>query len=90
MLTLVSTNQFKKDLKRLKKQGKNLNKLKVILQKLINDENLEPSLRDHNLVGNYEGFRECHIAPDWLLIYKIDKNQIILIASRTASHSELF
>lgn len=90
MLRLVATNQFKKDLKRIKKRGRSLSKLEVILDCLLKEEPLEPKHRDHALVGNYLGFRECHIEPDWLLIYAIDKGQLILTASRTGSHSDLF
>lgn len=90
MLQLVTTTQFRKDLKRMKKRNRDLKKLQVVLDKLINEEPLEASYRDHALVGNYIGFRECHIEPDWLLIYSIHKNQLILTASRTGSHSDLF
>lgn len=90
MLQLVTTTQFRKDIKRMKKRNADLNKLKVVLDKLMNEEPLEASYRDHALVGNYIGFRECHIEPDWLLVYSINKNQLILTASRTGSHSDLF
>ena len=90
MLRLVATNQFKKDLKRIKKRGRSLSKLEAILDCLLKEDPLEPKHRDHALVGNYLGFRECHIEPDWLLIYAIDKGQLILTASRTGSHSDLF
>ncbi|AUW96755.1 type II toxin-antitoxin system RelE/ParE family toxin [Streptococcus pluranimalium] len=90
MLTLVTTNQFKKDLKRIKKRGLALSKLEAVLDCLLKEQTLDPKHRDHALVGNYIGFRECHIEPDWLLVYAIDKGQLILTASRTGSHSDLF
>lgn len=90
MLQLVTTTQFRKDIKRAKKRGLNLKKLKTILDTLQREEPLDEKHRDHALVGNYLGFRECHIEPDWLLVYAIDKGQLILTASRTGSHSDLF
>lgn len=90
MLQLVTTNQFRKDVKRAKKRGLNLKKLEAVLDPLQKEETLDEKHRDHTLVGNYMGFRECHIEPDWLLVYAIDKGQLILTASRTGSHSDLF
>ena len=84
------TNQFKKDLKLAKKQGKNLDKLYTVINKLANDETLERKYKDHNLSGNYKNCRECHIEPDWLLIYEIIEDVLVLILYRTGSHSELF
>ena len=63
--------------------------LEVIIEKLKNQETLEAKHHDHPLKGNYAGFRECHILPDWLLIYAVDNNRLILTASRTGSHSDL-
>ncbi len=89
MLTPIYTNIFNKDLIRIKKSGsKNIENIKDIIKKLINEEKLEPRNRDHILTGNYKGRRECHIEPDWLLIYKIENDTIIF--ERTGSHSELF
>ena len=90
MLELVTTTQFRKDLKRLRKRGADMKKLDDVLQTLCAEEPLSEKHRDHALVGDYIGFRECHVAPDWLLVYAIDKGQLILTASRTGSHSELF
>ena len=90
MLELVTTIQFRKDLKRLRKHGADMKKLDDVLQTLCAEEPLSEKHRDHALVGNYIGFRECHVAPDWLLVYAIDKGQLILTASRTGSHSDLF
>ena len=84
------TSKFKKDVKLLKKQGKNIEKLYKIINILAYGEELDAKYRDHNLIGNYKGYRECHIEPDWLLIYKVMENILILTLSRTGSHSELF
>ena len=90
MLTLITTTQFKKDLKRIRKKGLDLNSLKFVLDTLQKQEALPLKYRDHALVGNYRGFRECHIEPDWLLIYTISNEKLILTAVRTGSHSDLF
>ncbi len=84
------TTRFKKDLKAVQKQGKNVDKLFDVVEKLANDEELLPKQHDHDLTGDYVGFRECHIEPDWLLIYKKNKTALILFLSRTGSHSDLF
>lgn len=90
MLTLITTTQFKKDLKRIRKRGLDLNSLKFVLDTLQKQEALPLKYRDHALVGNYRGFRECHIESDWLLIYTISNEKLILTAARTGSHSDLF
>ncbi|MFC2312247.1 MAG: type II toxin-antitoxin system YafQ family toxin [Rothia dentocariosa] len=90
MLHLETTSQFRKDYKLMKKRGLNLRLLEDVLNKLIREEPLETRHRDHALTGNYRGLRECHIQPDWLLIYAIDKGRLILTASRTGSHADLF
>ena len=84
MLELVTTNQFKKDLKRIQKWGYD------ILNTLRSNQALSPKYRDHALTGNYIGFRECHIEPDWLLVYAIDNGNLILVPSRTGTHSDIF
>ena len=84
------TTRFKKDLKQVKKQGKDLNKLYDLIQKLADKTPLEPKYRDHDLRGDYEGCRECHIEPDWLLIYEYFDDILILTLTRTGSHSDLF
>ena len=89
MLTLKPTTKFKKDYKRMKKQGKDMSLLGEVIDLLLNEIVLDEKYHDHPLSGNYVGFRECHILPDWLLIYAIDKDQLILTASRTGSHSDL-
>ena len=90
MLTLRTTTQFRKDYKLAKKRGYNLDLLDEVLQTLLNEEPLEVKYRDHALTGNYLGFRECHIQPDWLLIYMINNDELILTAARTGTHSDLF
>lgn len=86
---IKATTRFSKDMKRIQKQGKNLDKLFVVIDKLANGETLEQKYKDHALSGNYEGFRDCHIEPDWLLIYMYDDGELILYLSRTGSHSDL-
>lgn len=88
MLAPVYTRQFEKDIKRVKKRGKNIDKIKIIIRTLLQGKLLDPIHRDHKLIGDYQGRRECHIESNWLLIYKIDKDRIIF--ERTGSHSDLF
>lgn len=90
MLDIFYTTQFKKDFKKAKKQGKDIDKFKVVLSFLQNKKPLPDSYKDHNLSGNYVGHRECHITPDWLLIYKVDNDKLILALTRMGSHSDLF
>ena len=90
MLELRFTVKFKKDYKRIKKQGKDIAKLESTLETLVYGESLPEAMRDHSLGGTYRGHRECHIEPDWLLIYRIDEEGLVLVATRTGSHSELF
>ncbi|MDO8954921.1 MAG: type II toxin-antitoxin system YafQ family toxin [Gammaproteobacteria bacterium] len=88
MLIPITLNKFEKDLKLYKKSGKDLGKLRLVMSLLINEDKLPKRLNDHVLIGNYEGRRECHIEPDWLLIYHIKADAIIF--ERTGSHSDLF
>lgn len=90
MLELVTTGQFRKDYKRVKKRGCDMSLLEEVIDSLQKEQPLEERYRDHGLVGNYAGFRECHILPDWLLIYATDKERLILTASRTGTHADLF
>ncbi|WP_115710308.1 type II toxin-antitoxin system YafQ family toxin [Legionella sainthelensi] len=90
MLEIVRSTQFKKDLKKIIKQGKDLDLLEEIVNKLQNSEKLPPNNCDHLLSGDWRGFRECHISPDWLLIYKSENELKLLRLVRTGSHSELF
>ena len=88
MRTPVYTRQFERDIKRAKKRGKNLDKFKMIARALIDGEKLDPLHRDHQLIGDFVGRRECHMEADWLLIYKLESNQIVF--ERTGSHADLF
>jgi mRNA interferase YafQ len=87
-LIIQYTTQFRKDYKRIKKQNKNPDKLKVVIEKLVAGEELGFKYRDHRLSGNWKDHRDCHIEPDWILIYRIKNN--VLILERTGSHPELF
>ena len=89
-LEIIPSNQFKKDLKLAQKRGLDLSELTAVISALANGESLDPKFRDHTLIGDYNGFRECHIRPDWLLIYKIDNGQLLLFLAITGSHSDLF
>ncbi|MBE6648647.1 MAG: type II toxin-antitoxin system YafQ family toxin [Ruminococcaceae bacterium] len=90
MLDIVLSNRFKKDLKVISKRGYDLDLLDKVVENLASNIPLEEKYRDHSLTGNYVGFRECHILPDWLLIYRIDESEVVLILSRTGTHSDLF
>lgn len=90
MLSIVISNQFKKDLKLAKKRGLKINLLKEVIDTLANSKPLNEKYRDHNLSGEYSGFRECHIEPDWLLIYRVENRELALFLFRTGSHSDLF
>lgn len=83
------TVRFQKDLKRAKKRGYDISLLADIIKKLANGEKLPTKNKDHALTGNFAGKRECHITPDWLLIYEIYDNRLILFLSRTGTHSDL-
>ncbi len=84
------TSQFKKDLKTIQKRGYNLGLLTEIIQLLADGQKLPEKNRDHSLSGNFAGCRECHITPDWLLIYELSDNDLILYLTRTGTHSDLF
>lgn len=88
-LTIKYQTAFKKDYKRIKKRGYDTRLLEAIVKKLAAGEKLEEKNHDHALTGNWSGYRECHITPDWLLIYKIDDGELILILTRTGSHVDL-
>lgn len=90
MLEIFYTSQFKKDYKKAKKRRKDLDQLKKVIVMLQNQQILPKKYRDHRLTGDYVGFKECHISPDWLLIYRIDNDRLILTLARLGSHSELF
>lgn len=84
------TKLFKKDYKLALKRKLNIELLQNVISKLANGEKLDPKHNDHSLSGNWAGFRECHIQPNWLLIYRIDDNVLVLTLSRTGTHSDLF
>ena len=88
MLSPVYTRQFEKDVKRMKRRGKNLEKLKIAIRSLVAEESLDPIHRDHKLIGNWFGRRECHIESDWILIYKTELDHLVF--ERTGTHSDLF
>jgi mRNA interferase YafQ len=87
---ILRTTQFRMDCKRMLKRGRDLQDLVEVLRVLANGEILPLEKRDYALTGNYAGFRECHIAPDWLLVYCIQENQLVLVCARTGTHSDLF
>lgn len=90
MYEIIPSNQFRKDLKLAAKRGYNMDKIKTAITKLASGEALDAKYRDHALTGNYSGYRECHIEPDWLLVYQLDDRKLILLLTRTGTHSDLF
>ena len=88
--SIERTTQFKKDFKLAEKQGLDMTELEAVITMLANGIVLPAKYRDHELRGNYSGHRECHIEPDWLLIYKITESVLVLSLVRTGSHSKLF
>ena len=90
MLRFETTKKFDRDLKRIKKRNLDLSLMDEVVQTLLEEKPLDPKHNDHALKGDYAGFRECHVRPDWLLIYQVDKGNLILTATRTGSHSDLF
>lgn len=87
---IVLTSMFKKDLKLAKKRGYDLSLLNKVVDTLAMGKPLAEKYKDHNLVGNFTGCRECHITPDWLLIYEISNSELILYLTRTGTHTDLF
>lgn len=90
MLDLFFTARFKKDFKTMVRRGCKPELLDAIVEQLRLQNPLPPKHRDHELSGAYAGYRECHITPDWLLIYKVESSALILTLTRTGSHSDLF
>lgn len=90
--TLILSNNFKRQYKKIAKQGKDLDKIDEVIDKLARLETLESKYRDHNLINDkyYKNCRECHIEPDWLLVYQYEDNKLNLLLIATGSHSELF
>lgn len=89
MLDVFFSSQFKRDYRRMEKQGKDLDLLFSVVDVLAAEKPLDLQYRDHPLSGNYKGHRECHLQPDWLLIYKVEKERLVLTLTRTGSHSDL-
>jgi mRNA interferase YafQ len=85
---IVRSTAFKKDVKRVDKRGKDMAKLKAVILLLLDDKPLEPRHRDHPLKGDWIGYRDLHIEPDWLLLYRINETELML--ARTGTHSDLF
>ncbi|MBE6991528.1 MAG: type II toxin-antitoxin system YafQ family toxin [Ruminococcaceae bacterium] len=90
MYSIRPTTKFQKDLKRIQKRGYNISLLTQVIRLLAAGETLPEKNKDHPLAGDYTGCRECHVAPDWLLIYEISGNDLILYLTRTGTHSDLF
>ena len=90
MRAIQRTNQFKRDFKRVIRRGYDDTLLEDVVRQLAKGQPLPPELRDHSLSGDWAGFRECHIAPDWLLGYALGQKQGPLVLARTGSHSDLF
>ena len=88
--TVKPTAKFQRDLKRVQKRGYNISLLTDIIKKLADGEQLPEKNRDHSLNGEFVNCRECHITPDWLLIYEIHNGELILYLTRTGTHSDLF
>lgn len=90
MLDVVLSAKFKKDYKSIKKRKYNIELLNDTVNMIAEGIALPPKMKDHELSGEYSGCRECHISPDWLLIYRIHKDSLILVLTRTGTHSDLF
>lgn len=90
MLTIKYETTFKKDYKRAIKRGYDIKLLETVLELLIQEKELPAKYKDHTLSGDYSDCRECHITPDWLLIYRINRNELVLCLTRTGTHSDLF
>lgn len=90
MLKIRYHSSFKKDYRKVVKRGYDIRLMEDIIQKLAKGEQLPEKNKDHPLSGDYNGCRECHITPDWLLVYEIDKGELILYLTRTGTHSDLF
>jgi mRNA interferase YafQ len=90
MYQIFYTRKMKSDVKRMQKRGKDLSKLSTALSILASGRYLPQSNKDHPLTGNMSGFRECHIEADWLLIYRIEDERLILVAIATGTHADLF
>jgi mRNA interferase YafQ len=90
MLTLHETTRFKKNYKTMKKRVRDMSPLIEVIDTLLEEKPLSSKLRDHELKGEFAGLRECHLSPDWLFVYKIERDKLILVAFGTGSHSDIF
>ena len=88
MLNPKLTSAYKSDIKTVKKRGYDMSLIKPVIENLLNEIPLDPKYKDHVLIGNYKGDRECHIEPDWLLIYTVIESDLVFV--RTGTHSDLF
>ena len=89
-LRIVPSQKFNRDVKLAIKRGYNIQLLDAVVEMIAEQQLLPPKYKDHKLIGNYSGCRECHITPDWLLIYEISNEELILYLTRTGTHSNLF
>ena len=90
MLEVVLSNRFKRDLKRVVRRGRDTAILEAVVNTLAGRRPLPEANRDHALTGDWTGYRECHIQPDWLLIYRVHENELLLLLMRTGTHADLF
>lgn len=90
MLTIKYQAAFKRDYKRIKKRGYDMKLLEKVIGILAEEKPLPAEYRDHSLSGNYKGCRECHVSPDWLLVYEVVEKELLLYLTRTGTHSDLF
>ena len=90
MLTISYHTKFRRDFKRIVKRGYDIRLLEKVVGILVSGQPLPPQYRDHDLKGDYPGCRECHITPDWLLVYAADDRELVLYLMRTGTHSDLF
>jgi len=90
MLAPQETARFRRDLRRMRRRGKDIGRIQAVVRLLVNEEPLPERQRDHRLVGDWHHCRECHVEPDWLLIYQIDTERATLTLVRTGTHADLF
>ena len=90
MLTPQESTRFRRDLRRMRRRGKDIDSLKAVVRQLVQEQPLAERCRDHPLIGDWSGYRECHVEPDWLLIYKVDRRAATLTLVRTGTHADLF
>lgn len=90
MLEIIPSRQFRRDLRLAVKRGCRMERLREAVEALARGEPLDVRYRDHALTGNYRDFRECHIEPDWLLVYRVDADALALFLLRTGTHADLF